>query len=68
MKDCLASIPTIARRVKEVKTELRVSKNVHVDHVIVTSDEKDESWWKEVTDQGWSRIDHSKTVDLYGAW
>jgi hypothetical protein len=68
IEDCFASIPTIARRVEEVKTELRESRSINVDHVILTSDEKDESWWKEVLDQGWSRIDHSKTVELYGAW
>lgn len=68
IKDCFASIPTIARRVEEVKTELRESRNLNVDHVILTSDEGDEDWWKEVLDQGWFRIDHSKTVERYGAW
>ncbi|EKM84096.1 hypothetical protein AGABI1DRAFT_67300 [Agaricus bisporus var. burnettii JB137-S8] len=68
IKDCFASVPTIARRVEEVKAELRESRNLNVDHVILTSDEGDEDWWKEVMDQGWFRIDHSKTVERYGAW
>jgi len=66
--DCFASIPTIARRVDEIKLELRESRGIAVDHVIVTSDERDDEWWKQVTDQGWYRIDHSGTAETYGAW
>jgi len=39
-----------------------------VNHVIMTSDEKNATWWGEVMSEGWYRIDHSKTVEQYGAW
>jgi len=34
----------------------------------MTSDEKDKSWWEQVAKQGWYIIDHSGTVEHYGAW
>lgn len=68
LKDCFASIPIIARRVHEVQEELRERKGIVVEHVIMTSDEKDPDWWAEVTEQGWLGVDHSRTTELYGAW
>lgn len=58
----------IARRVNEVKQELMERKGISIDHVIMTSDERDNSWWEGVAEQGWVGIDHSRTVDLYGEW
>ena len=58
----------IKRRVEEVKQELLERKRMIVNHVIMTSDEKNETWWGAVEDEGWLRIDHSKTVERYGAW
>jgi len=66
--DCFASIAVLARRVEEIKIELRESRGITVEHVIMTSDEKDESWWEQVAKQGWYIIDHSGTVERYGAW
>jgi len=39
-----------------------------VNHVIMTSDEKNATWWEDVVAQGWFQVDHSKTVEIYGAW
>lgn len=66
--DCFAPISVIARRVNEVKSELRETRGIDVNHVIVTSDEKDDDWWTAVKAQGWYKINHSDTADLYGAW
>jgi len=66
--DCFASISVIKRRVEEVKQELLERKGMVVNHVIMTSDERNETWWEGVKAEGWYAIDHSKTVELYGAW
>jgi len=68
VQDCFAPLPVIARRVQEVKDELLERKGIKVDHVIMTSDERNATWWQDVADQGWLQIDHSKTVELYGEW
>jgi hypothetical protein len=66
--DCFSPISVIARRVEEVKQELLARKGLIVNHVIMTSDEKNATWWDDVVAQGWFRVDHSKTVEIYGAW
>ncbi|KAL9716465.1 hypothetical protein Ac2012v2_000913 [Leucoagaricus gongylophorus] len=68
VEDCFASIAVLARRVEEIKTELRESRGMTVEHVIMTSDEEDQSWWEQVAEQGWHIVDHSGTVERYGAW
>ncbi|KAJ3844938.1 hypothetical protein EV361DRAFT_943988 [Lentinula raphanica] len=68
IEECFATIPVIARRVKEVQDQLLQEQGVVVNHVIMTSDEKEEAWWQEVADQNWSIPDHSKTKELYGHW
>ncbi|KAF5352395.1 hypothetical protein D9756_005940 [Leucocoprinus leucothites] len=68
IEDCFASVAVLARRIEDIKTELRESRGMTVDHVIMTSDERDESWWSQVTEQGWYKVDHSGTVERYGAW
>ncbi|KAJ7821378.1 hypothetical protein B0H14DRAFT_3875937 [Mycena olivaceomarginata] len=66
--ECFAPLSAFARRVDEVKEELARVKGIAVEHVILTSDEKDEGWWAEAVAYGWHRIDHSTTVATYGAW
>ncbi|KAG5649844.1 hypothetical protein H0H81_001801 [Sphagnurus paluster] len=66
--NCYASLPVIARRVEEVKVELMHKKGISVEHVIMTSDERNATWWEEVRAQGWYGIDHSKTADTLGPW
>jgi len=66
--DCFAPMSVIRRRVEEVKQEILERKGIVVNHVIMTSDERNATWWEAVTGEGWYGIDHSKTVELYGAW
>ena len=69
LEECFASIPVIARRVREVQEELSLKyPDMNVDHVIMTSDERDEAWWGQVKAQGWYRLDHSNTSAQYGRW
>jgi hypothetical protein len=68
VEDCFASFPVIARRVQEVQDELFERKGIKVNHVIMTSDESNATWWKEVDDRGWLKIDHSEVTELYGIW
>ncbi|KAJ7156874.1 hypothetical protein C8R43DRAFT_1183282 [Mycena crocata] len=42
--------------------------SVHIEHVIITGDEKDPAWWDSVNELGWRRPDHSKAVENYGSW
>ncbi|KAE9398471.1 hypothetical protein BT96DRAFT_1020127 [Gymnopus androsaceus JB14] len=68
LDECFASITIIARRVREVQERIRVEKGITVDHVIMTSDERNQTWWQEVAEQGWKIPDHSQTKELYGDW
>jgi hypothetical protein len=61
-------MPAIARRIHEVQQELLARKGIDVPHVIMTSDENDPAFWADVEAHGWLRVDHSKTVDIYGRW
>ncbi|EIN11023.1 hypothetical protein PUNSTDRAFT_85524 [Punctularia strigosozonata HHB-11173 SS5] len=69
-EECFASLPVVARRVEEVRTELRERKGLAVDTVVMTSDEKDPEWWQDVKKLGWVPIDHAalRTVDMHGKW
>ncbi|ESK90926.1 hypothetical protein Moror_16427 [Moniliophthora roreri MCA 2997] len=66
--DCFAKIPAIARRVQEVKDEIRSKLGIVVNHVVMTSDERNQTWWQEVAEQGWFWPDHSQTKEKYGDW
>ncbi|KAL0572931.1 hypothetical protein V5O48_009044 [Marasmius crinis-equi] len=66
--DCFAKIPVIARRVQEVKDEILTKKGIRIEHVVMTSDERNQTWWKEVADLGWKTPDHSETKAKYGDW
>ncbi|KAJ2930506.1 hypothetical protein H1R20_g6581, partial [Candolleomyces eurysporus] len=68
IEDCFAPLSVIARRVQEVKEEILEKKGIVVEHVIMTSDERDEAWWASVRSRGWFQVDHSETVEQYGAW
>ncbi|KAK7031507.1 hypothetical protein R3P38DRAFT_2924051 [Favolaschia claudopus] len=68
VNECLAPLSAYAKRVEEAKAELRSTKGIRVDHVIMTSDEDDPEWWNEVHGLGWVSIDHSRTVEEYGPW
>ncbi|KAI5122360.1 hypothetical protein M0805_004118 [Coniferiporia weirii] len=67
---CFAPLSAFAARVDEVKAELREKKGIEVEHVLVTSDERDVEWWNAVRELGWEWVDHAelKTVETYGLW
>jgi len=65
---CFASPAVIGRRIEEVRQELRDRKGIEVQHVVMTSDERNATWWEDIRKQGWLTIDHSQTVELYGHW
>ncbi|THH17713.1 hypothetical protein EUX98_g9074 [Antrodiella citrinella] len=67
---CFASLATFAKRVAELKDELRTTKGIQVEHVIMTSDEQDAAWWDQVREMGWLSIDHDKegTTERHGEW
>ncbi|TFK21604.1 hypothetical protein FA15DRAFT_597574 [Coprinopsis marcescibilis] len=68
LSDCFAPLSAVSRRVEEVKKELLDKKGIYVEHVIMTSDEKDPKWWEEVKERGWYTVDHSQTVEQHGSW
>jgi hypothetical protein len=39
-----------------------------VKHIIMTSDEKNSTWWEDVAARGWYTVDHSTTMATYGVW
>ncbi|KAJ7230252.1 hypothetical protein GGX14DRAFT_410269 [Mycena pura] len=68
--ECFASLPTLARRVDEVKAEILERKGVEVAHVLVTSDERNQTWWDRVVEMGWRPADHARfnTEEVHGVW
>ena len=64
---CFPSIAAIARHVDEVKEEIQQRKGISVNHVIMTSDEENTTWWEDVRARGWYSIDHSQTAESLGA-
>ncbi|KAJ7786473.1 hypothetical protein B0H16DRAFT_1670566 [Mycena metata] len=68
IQECFAPLPVIARRVREVKDEIFLRSGRVVNHVVVTSDEVNATWWQEVAQLGWFTPDHSDTKELYGEW
>jgi len=78
-EDCFASLDVIAKRVKEVKEELakrpefQNSDGTPIEMpVIMTSDERDATWWDAVRSQDWTWIDHGpdgeNTSNVLGSW
>jgi len=67
---CFAPLSIFAAHVAEIQKELMERKGIEVKHVIMTSDEQDETWWDQVKEMGWLRIDHGKenTAEVYGEW
>jgi hypothetical protein len=68
LDECFATLPVIARRVQEVQAEILERKGIEATRVIVTSDETNRTWWREVDELGWLAPDHSRTNELYGHW
>ncbi|KIO25773.1 hypothetical protein M407DRAFT_75322 [Tulasnella calospora MUT 4182] len=75
IKDCFASLSDYGERVKQVQEELRqrygsTSPRGKVTEVLVSSDEDDPEFWKDVRDLGWKYVDHEamETVNNHGLW
>ncbi|KAF7307185.1 hypothetical protein MIND_00512100 [Mycena indigotica] len=66
--DCFAPLSTIQKRVKQVQDELLTAKGIDTMHVVVTSDEKNNTWWEGIRELGWVRLDHEETKERYGFW
>ncbi|KAG6879658.1 hypothetical protein C0992_000100 [Termitomyces sp. T32_za158] len=67
---CLAPLSAFVRKVKEVQGAIFVKFGIKVTEVLITSDEKDPAFWREVREEGWRYIDHSaeRTLDRHGEW
>ncbi|KAG9038503.1 hypothetical protein FS837_001244 [Tulasnella sp. UAMH 9824] len=73
--ECHPPLNVFRNRVRQVQEALAekfgpVTKLGNVHDVIVTSDEKNATWWGQVRRMGWVYIDHGKerTAELYGTW
>ncbi|KAJ7808255.1 hypothetical protein B0H14DRAFT_2870753 [Mycena olivaceomarginata] len=66
--ECFAPLSAIARRVREVQQEIQETTGLTVNHVVMTSDERNATWWREVSELGWFTPDHTDTKALYGDW
>ncbi|KAF7298640.1 hypothetical protein MIND_00811100 [Mycena indigotica] len=73
-EECYAPISFYHMRVKEMQAELLASNGVVVQHVLLMSDEQDETWWAQAqaaySSEGWARASHVElqTVEKYGMW
>ncbi|KAJ3482439.1 hypothetical protein NLI96_g6980 [Meripilus lineatus] len=71
-EDCFAPLSAVELRVREVQEEIRQKKGIDIpmSRVIMTSDEKNQTWWDDVKARGWVRMDHEalRTVERYGRW
>lgn len=69
---CYAPISVLAQNVDTIRNRLQTERGVTLqpEHVLVTSDEKDPNWWAEITQRGWSYVDHTgeQTVKKLGRW
>ncbi|KAG8976026.1 hypothetical protein FRC05_004657 [Tulasnella sp. 425] len=73
IQDCFAPLSTYGEKVKEVQEELRqeygpASLRGTVKEVLVSSDEDDPEFWKDVRELGWNYVDHDAmgTVQNHG--
>ncbi|KAF7303207.1 hypothetical protein MKEN_01284500 [Mycena kentingensis (nom. inval.)] len=67
-EECFAPLSSIKQHVEDVREELRADEGLEHVQVIITSDEKNATWWEEVDELGWLRVDHRRTKDVYGLW
>ena len=69
-EECLAPLSAYIRRVEQLKSQLADRGIGPIDHVLVSSDERDPVFWEQVRELGWSAIDHEKeqTEEKYGKW
>jgi hypothetical protein len=68
--ECFAPLSAFAHRVENIRRILKDNKGIDVQEVILTSDEKDQVFWREVEERGWRTINHEqeKTAEKHGRW
>lgn len=68
-ENCLAQVPAFVHRVEQIRKDL-LAEHKDVSHVVVTSDERNATFWSQLRDLGWKYIDHDqeRTVDVYNKW
>ncbi|KAF8529757.1 hypothetical protein BU17DRAFT_36415, partial [Hysterangium stoloniferum] len=69
-KHCFPPISTLAEQVTELQQVLSRDHGLVIDKVLITSDEKNQTWWDDVRAHGWKTMNHDieQTAKLYGAW
>lgn len=75
VEDCFAPLSAYDRRITELKQELAQTHGSEsplsrVSHVIITSDERNATFWDDVRGMGWRYVDHGReeTSAKYGKW
>ena len=72
METCFPPVEEVARVVKDVQAQVFANLGVQLlpEHVIVTSDESNPSWWSSIRSEGWTYVDHTaeRTEDHFGFW
>ena len=72
--ECFAPLSAFDTRVRELQDELEARTGVRPERVVMTGDEKDETWWEDVAERGWYRLDYAhekkgeKGEKGYGNW
>ncbi|KAJ7648301.1 hypothetical protein DFH06DRAFT_1423842 [Mycena polygramma] len=72
LDECFTPLSTFARHVDEVKAELLQTTGLTVKHVIITSDERDPTWWDAADAYGMTRVDYggatAEVKEKYREW
>lgn len=71
--DFLAPLSAYKHRIDQMKAEVAKTHGPdsplhNVTEVVVTGDEQNATWWKEVRAMGYRVADHSQTIVKYGRW
>ncbi|KIM39500.1 hypothetical protein M413DRAFT_446996 [Hebeloma cylindrosporum] len=67
---CFIPLATFKKKVDVMISDLLESKNIHIEKVIIMSDEKNLNFWEEVKEIGWVHFNHKEedTLEKYGEW
>ncbi|KAJ7246276.1 hypothetical protein B0H12DRAFT_763206 [Mycena haematopus] len=50
------------------RDKMKERRGIDIKYFIVTSDEKNSTWWDDVDNLGWLGMDHTRIRELYGRW
>lgn len=70
IEECWAPLERYALRVEQVQAQLRDEHNVDAKFVLMTSDERNATWWEETEKLGWKRINYATQPndEILGKW